>query len=448
LRSRPLAAVVLLVGCSGGPTLTREELLDPETCQSCHPRHYREWSGSMHAYAADDPVFLAMNRRGQEETGGDLGDFCVSCHAPMAVIEGATFDGLNLDEVPQHLKGVTCFFCHTVDAVEGDHNNPLRLADDLVMRGGFGDGIRNPAHDMAYSPLHDRRNLESSRMCGACHDIVTPAGVHLERTFVEWQESFFNRPHAQGGLTCGNCHMPGFPDQVVAEFDGVPSRTFHEHAFPGVDVAITPWPEREEQLRLIKRDLDPSILPILCWTPVDGGRIQYTLDNIGGGHMIPSGAAQDRRMWVELRAYSSDDVVLESGAVADGQPVTDVAETDPHLWQIRDFTFKENGEEAHMFWDVREVRSELLKPVVTLDPLDPDFIHSTTREYPLSPMPDRITAVVHLRPIGLDVLDDLIATGHLDPVHRDAGPTFTIEGTRLEWTPEKAGGDLCVTRAD
>jgi hypothetical protein len=39
----------------------------------------------MHAYAAEDPVFLAMNARGQRETQGALGAFCVNCHAPLAV---------------------------------------------------------------------------------------------------------------------------------------------------------------------------------------------------------------------------------------------------------------------------------------------------------------------------------------------------------------------------
>ena len=42
----------------------------------------------MHAYAADDPVFVAMNKRGQRETNGELGTFCVKCHAPMAVANG------------------------------------------------------------------------------------------------------------------------------------------------------------------------------------------------------------------------------------------------------------------------------------------------------------------------------------------------------------------------
>ena len=104
-RVAPAAALLALSVAAGGcgdfdrPTLTRQELLDPETCQDCHPDHYREWSGSMHAYASDDPVFLAMNQRGQRETGGELGDFCVKCHAPMAVLEGATTDGLDMASV-------------------------------------------------------------------------------------------------------------------------------------------------------------------------------------------------------------------------------------------------------------------------------------------------------------------------------------------------------------
>src|SRR6202042_840323 len=119
-----------------GPTYyARETLLDPTTCKQCHADDYADWSASMHAYASDDPVFRAMNARGQRETNGSLGKFCVNCHAPMAVHEGATTDGLNLDTVPTQLHGVTCFFCHTVSAVQGTHNNPLVLANDVTMRG-------------------------------------------------------------------------------------------------------------------------------------------------------------------------------------------------------------------------------------------------------------------------------------------------------------------------
>src|SRR5262249_44963424 len=81
---------------------TREQLMDPETCKTCHQKHYDQWSGSMHAYASDDPLFLAMNARGQREA--KLGKFCVNCHAPMAVLTGATQDGLNLADLPQSVK--------------------------------------------------------------------------------------------------------------------------------------------------------------------------------------------------------------------------------------------------------------------------------------------------------------------------------------------------------
>src|SRR5262245_50640383 len=124
-----------------GSTLPRAELIKPETCQECHADHYREWSGSMHAYSADDPVFRAMNRRGQEETQGALGDFCVRCHAPMALHEAATTDGLNLDDVPAELHGVTCYFCHDAVRVTDTHNAPIELADDTTLRGGIGDPV-------------------------------------------------------------------------------------------------------------------------------------------------------------------------------------------------------------------------------------------------------------------------------------------------------------------
>src|SRR5882724_9881689 len=89
------AAACLALGLSAGASgcsekrapeaeLSRAQLLDPESCRGCHEDYYTEWAASMHAYASRDPVFLAMNRRGIEETSGALGNFCVKCHAPMA----------------------------------------------------------------------------------------------------------------------------------------------------------------------------------------------------------------------------------------------------------------------------------------------------------------------------------------------------------------------------
>src|SRR5262249_39455970 len=125
---------------SGNVTLQGDALRDPNNCLPCHTDQFREWSSSMHAYAAEDPVFLAMNKRMLRETAGQPNAqpaFCVNCHAPVAVRLGLTKDGSNLGELPASVRGITCFFCHQVDAVEGTHNNPLRLGTDGVMRGGI-----------------------------------------------------------------------------------------------------------------------------------------------------------------------------------------------------------------------------------------------------------------------------------------------------------------------
>src|SRR5205085_9814425 len=87
------SAAFAAAGCGGeGGTLSAAELRDPAACQGCHPSQFAEWAGSMHAYASEDPVFLAMNQRGQRETNGALGDFCVRCHAPQVVRAGLTTD--------------------------------------------------------------------------------------------------------------------------------------------------------------------------------------------------------------------------------------------------------------------------------------------------------------------------------------------------------------------
>ena len=118
------AFALALAGCGHAPSqkLSVAQLEDPTTCRACHPQHYAQWAGSMHAFASDDPVFVALDRRGQREA--HLGTFCLQCHAPMAVKLGLT-DGTNFDpaKLPAAARGVTCYFCHDVAKIYDDHNN-------------------------------------------------------------------------------------------------------------------------------------------------------------------------------------------------------------------------------------------------------------------------------------------------------------------------------------
>lgn len=435
-----VAAVAALAGaCELDRTaVDRAALLDPAECAVCHPRHYEEWSGSMHAYASDDPMFIAMNQKLQDDTGGAAAGFCIGCHAPMAVREGATVDGTDLEDVPRALRGVTCYFCHQVDRVDGDHNGQLHLADDDVFRGGIGDPVDALAHGSAGSALHDGALRSSSDLCGSCHDVVTPSGLHLERTYAEWQASLFGQDWP-GAVSCGGCHMPG-RDGRAAEIAGAPVRRVHDHAMPGIDVALTPWPQMDAQRAGIARDLDGSLAAKLCVTPAAGGlSVELTLDNVLAGHAWPSGVTHARRAWAEIVAYAGDEVVFATGVVADGEPVA--LSGDANLWAMWSRLLDADGNEVHLPWLADSSDSRLLQPAVTNDPSDPAYYHAQARAFELTdPRVDRVTARVRMRPVGLEIVDALIDLDLLDPAVRDRVPTFTLAATELEWTSDTGFG--------
>lgn len=451
MKTLAISLLLFAVACSNdnnGPnttTFTREELLDPETCKECHAGHYREWASSMHAYAAEDPVFRAMSSRGEREA--QIGDFCVNCHAPMAVAEGVFTPGMNMDDIPKHLRGVTCYFCHNVAAVEGTHNNPLKLANDTTMRGGVRDPVNNRAHRSAYSPLHDGNlGQESTKLCGSCHDIHNSNGVHLERTYEEWQASLYQTTEPFG-QTCAQCHMKSGPLSRIADDPqaNVKSRplSVHEHLMPGIDLPLTDFPDENVQAMAVQCDLDSSLLLKLC--PVDGPlgplrHFEVSVETVTVGHKMPSGAAQDRRLWVELTAQSDGVTAFESGNLDDnGNFLT----TDRDLFLFRDRIFDAEGNETHNFWEAAfstlhptGVESKQLPVGATL--LEP---HNVKYTYDVPAGIDRVTARVRIRAMGLEIIDDLIATEDLDPSVRDRMPVLTPNDSVVEWTD--ADGSNC-----
>ena len=451
--------LLALVACDD-EKFTVEKLQDPNTCKDCHPKHYDQWSGSMHAYASDDPVFVAMNRRGQRDTGGELGDFCIKCHAPMAVELGIQ-TGANFDPkaLPPEARGITCYFCHNVASVEADHNNGLVLAMDQTMRGGAKNASDNPAHHSTYDNTFAGR-LHDSSMCGSCHDVVTPKGVHIERTFAEWKDTVFAREEVPlQKQTCNHCHMKP-SDGLIADKPGLdvsPRKGgFHDHSLPSVDLALTPVPQMDSQNKLVRDILDVAVqitgpnklggaLPNggICLDPP--GILSVRLDSINVGHKFPSGAAQDRRTWLQVIAYRADNsIVYQSGVVPDGVDPENAG--DPNLKGFWDRIAKEDGSRAHFFWEVGpdKVDSQLLLPAVTLDINSPLIDHSTTFTYQIGiafTEIDHIEAQLMVRPLAFEMVDELIASGDLDPSVRTTllPMTFTPKAAKSIWRKATSG---------
>jgi len=405
--------------------------MDPNNCSNCHSAIYKEWSGSMHAYASDDPIFLAMNKRGQRETGGTLGSFCVNCHAPLAVKAGTTMDGTNLATVPTGQRGVTCFYCHQIDAVNDVHDNALTLATDDVMRADIVDAQTNTAHRTLYSPLFDRELPEASKPCGSCHDVVNPAGTAVETTFAEWQKSVFAKGTAAEQLTCPSCHMPG-SDGTAATIAGAPKRRVHDHTMAGVDLALTQFPQMQEQAGAVQAGLDSALSAKLCYKA--GGTVSVSLGATFVGHDFPSGASHDRRAWLELIAYMGTQVVFSTGVVADGQDPLTI--NDPNLWMLRKKLFDAQNKPVSMLWQATRVEADELAVATSND------TPGVTKSLTIPANADRVTMRVRFQPIGLDVLKDLVASGDLDAKYATAVQTMDLGSTKLEYQPSNGPG--CV----
>jgi hypothetical protein len=436
------------LGCGDNTKmLTRAELMDPTACMSCHPQEYNDWSRSMHAYAGQDPLFLAMNQRGQRETQGALGNFCVKCHAPVAVAQNLTPDGLNLATLDPSVKGVTCFFCHSADAVDGTHNNPLTMSTSGGLFGPFDDPAPGAPHRSSYSALFDLASPQSAQACGGCHDIVNQHGAAVERTYMEWQATIFSNLTA--GQTCVRCHM----DQTEGPASTISTgkiRALGGHALPGVDLALTAgFPGTDTAQLEVQALLDSTIQGTLCLTDdAANPTVEVTLDNVGAGHFYPSGATPDRRAWVAITAYAADQVIYQSGAVPAGQSVEMTAASDPDLWLIRDCLFDGTGAQTNMFWDAATLSpSNQIPGSVKQTVSDPTsftrshvkYVYPTAPAATLPSRPDRITLSVILKPVGDEVLNDLVATQDLDAAVAQAVPQFTLGGgAAMEWTAAAA----------
>ena len=435
------AGVALFAGCGQDKAeepvakLTLGELQNPQSCAGCHPDHYREWSGSMHAYAGVDPVFLALNKRMQRETNGALGTFCVQCHAPVAVQTGATKDGLNLSSLDPKLLGVNCYFCHNSDFFGGAlHNNPLKLADDGVMRGGFPNPVPNTAHEAQYSKSADQHNDASPIFCGSCHDIVNPKSAHIERTFEEWKKS---HTATEDRKSCGACHMPERTG-LAAQAPGVLVRKVHDHSMPGVDLALTAFPELEPQRLGVQKILDDAISAKLCVTADAAGvQVEVTLRSEKVGHSFPSGSAQDRRSWVELEGTRAGAVAFTSGQIPERKAVS--ASADSQILLLRDYHYDVDDHETHLFWNTTRFKSVQLPVAPSLK--SPDSARSVVQAYTFpGAMPEKVTMRVKIRPLDFDLLDELVTSGDLDPGVAALVPTFTLASTQLTWVP----GANCV----
>lgn len=233
-----------------------------ETCRTCHPGHYREWSVSPHAYTQISPVFNAMNGTLLRKTSGTLGDFCIRCHTPVGMALGEPLFASHGERAPVSMEGVTCVVCHRVNRDYGkvsartsilpgaleapvygprDGSEQERVEADPETYGKLitdpeGTGRRIHAEGRYFAPI------TTASTCATCHEILL-TGFREDESVSEYKRS----PAAARGETCQDCHMgatpgvaAGYRTEPAAEIGGVPTapakRT--DHMFLGPDTSI------------------------------------------------------------------------------------------------------------------------------------------------------------------------------------------------------------------
>ncbi len=239
-----------------------ERFPSANTCATCHPDHFKEWSVSSHAYAQMSPVFNAMHGKILKLTNGTNGDFCIRCHTPVGMNLGEPEFMTNMDRHPTSREGITCIVCHRVGnpygkvsgrlaITEGDIFDPVygSLGNDILQEVTDPDGEyrvnteRGKTGRNIHAEAKELDQITTSAFCGTCHDVNLVNGFRLEEAFSEYKTT----PAAKRGTSCQDCHMgldPGKPNGYAmgpaAMVGGVPTkeRKRTNHMFAGPDYSI------------------------------------------------------------------------------------------------------------------------------------------------------------------------------------------------------------------
>lgn len=372
-------------------TVAHGRFMSADRCAFCHEAQggsalrdargrdvspYTLWRGSMMAFSARDPYWLAAFAHEREENprGVDYIDrVCTRCHAPAGSVafeddgDRLTFARITTGtEASSALArdGVTCTACHQIE--------PTNLGRPESFTGGYTVGsarrIYGPHADpfpmpmqnmVGYTPTHST-HVTTSALCATCHTVITraldaegrPTGAEFPEQipYLEWQDSQW-RDEAPAGARptrCVDCHMPS------TDLDGAALRTaiatrpmmldarapLGRHVFVGGNAYMlallagadawsgrsTPRELIDESVRGAEAFLQRAATLTVESMQRDGASVVAVVRVTNEtGHRFPT-AYPSRRAWLHLRALDANGAVrFESGrwdargAIVDGR---------------------------------------------------------------------------------------------------------------------------------
>ena len=232
-------------------------------CSQCHPKQYREWSVSPHAYGQLSPVVQAFQTATTKKVTSTVGDFCQRCHAPVSSALELPAAMSALDRPLVARESITCIACHRVTQNFGRITGryPIEEGDihDPVFSTSFGGrltAVLNQPERYQVQPKRGEQGravhaevkpffeLRTPNFCGGvCHEVTAQTGARSHEMLTEYKRS----PASAKGITCVDCHM-GSEQGVPSPFEmgpaavvgGVPTpeRPLSNHFMAGPDYSI------------------------------------------------------------------------------------------------------------------------------------------------------------------------------------------------------------------
>jgi len=225
---------------------------------------------------------LALPHSAKEPKVSGIKAGCNGCHAPLAFLAG-DIPPKRPSEQTRANESVSCDVCHSMTGFAGDvpFNFNFTIAPGDTKQGARLDG-ESPVHKIATN-----RFLHSAELCGTCHNEKDPWGIWVKATHLEWKEG----PYSKAGILCQDCHMPPAAGNNAPGM-GVDRPDVRQHLFHGA-----------HDTGKLNGSAEVRIHPdVRSSSPGEEIRLTATVVNAKAGHMIPSGSAEERVVWLHIEA--------------------------------------------------------------------------------------------------------------------------------------------------
>ncbi|MBZ0268660.1 hypothetical protein K8I85_10930 [bacterium] len=288
-----VVAAMVVVPARGEPgegSFAYDQFESPADCAECHGAIARQHEAGMmsqsfvHHWDEIEYFELALPHSLKDQNVAGIKAGCNGCHAPLAYLAG-DIPPSRPSAGTRANEGVSCEVCHAITGFEGDvpFNFNWTIEPGEVKQGTRA-GVESDYHEIAVNDF-----LGTAEFCGTCHNEMDPFGQWVKATHLEWLES----PQGKGGIVCQDCHMPAGRGQLTDDgpvFDDVRQHLFHgahsESKLRG-SVEVVLLPETASVRRGAQLRLDATVV------------------NAKAGHMIPTGSAEERVVWLHVEAVDA-----------------------------------------------------------------------------------------------------------------------------------------------